>query len=142
MIEPRLVVGALIVDSPSRPTHVLAARRTGPTAALAGRWEFPGGKVDDDETPVEALKRELYEELGLIAEVAHELVPPAGIGWPISSDYILRLYYCTVDLAPVQLDGSHDEVRWVGAGDLEALEWLDADRQALPYVFDSDRNRA
>ena len=58
--QPRVpVVGAAIV----RDGRVLAARRTTPAAA-AGRWEFPGGKVEPGETPDAALVREVAEELG------------------------------------------------------------------------------
>ncbi|MGI9085222.1 MAG: hydroxyphenylacetyl-CoA thioesterase PaaI [Aeromicrobium sp.] len=133
MTDPRLVVGALIVDSVFRPTRVLAARRTGP-AALVGRWEFPGGKVDAGETPEEALRRELFEELGLSVEVGDEL----GSGWPISNEYVLRLFYCTTHDESVIFDGSHDKIRWVKPADIASLDWLDSDRQALPFVFVQD----
>ena len=59
-----LVVGAAVV----RDGRVLACRRTAPPAA-AGRWEFPGGKVEPGESPDAALVRELHEELGVGATV-------------------------------------------------------------------------
>ena len=58
-----LVVGAAVV----RDGRVLACRRTTPPEA-AGRWEFPGGKVEPGESPDAALVRELHEELGVEAE--------------------------------------------------------------------------
>jgi 8-oxo-dGTP diphosphatase len=134
MGERRVVVGALVVDSLLAPTRVLAARRTRPPE-LAGRWEFPGGKVEPGESPEEALRRELHEELGLSAVVGRELVSPSGSAWPISDLLDLRLFYCTVDDEDVRLDGSHDEVSWVGPHDIAALDWLDADRVALALVF-------
>ena len=53
-----------IVDDLDHPTRLLAARRTEPPA-LAGGWEFPGGKVDPGESPLAALHREIREELGV-----------------------------------------------------------------------------
>src|SRR5450830_4739 len=60
-MNPRvLVVAAAIVDDLDDPRELLAARRAVP-ASLAGRWEFPGGKVDDGESPEEALHREIRD---------------------------------------------------------------------------------
>ncbi|AWE43197.1 hypothetical protein DDD63_11080 [Actinobaculum sp. 313] len=58
-----LIVGAAIVDSLESPTRLLAAQRSYPQE-LAGRWEFPGGKVQSSENPENALLREIREELG------------------------------------------------------------------------------
>ena len=56
-----LVVAAALVDADNR---VLLAQRP-PGKSMAGLWEFPGGKVDEGETPEAALIRELHEELGI-----------------------------------------------------------------------------
>ena len=69
-----LVVAAALVDSDGR---VLIAQRTD-GKSLAGQWEFPGGKVEDGETPENALIRELEEELGSVASVS---VVVAGISY-------------------------------------------------------------
>ncbi len=61
-----LVVAAALVDSDGR---VLIARRP-EGKSLAGQWEFPGGKVEDGETPEIALIRELEEELGIVVKQA------------------------------------------------------------------------
>jgi len=134
MSELRVVVGALICNSLDSPTKVLAARRTKPEV-LAGRWEFPGGKVEADESPQEALRRELREELGVDATIGRELTPQAGGMWPISETYGMRLFYAEIGSQLVVLDGSHDEVLWVAANDLQTLPWLPSDEGALPYVF-------
>jgi 8-oxo-dGTP diphosphatase len=125
----RLVVGGVLVDSFTHPTRVLAARRTRP-ASLAGRWEFPGGKVDAGETPRDALVRELAEELRVEVEAGD----PLGNTWSIDSDLELRLYFCSItdgDLTPGE---THDEVRWLTVDTLESVDWLPADVQVLPAL--------
>jgi len=67
--KPRLVVAAVIGDGQGR---YLLARRL-PSAHLGGLWEFPGGGIEDGESPIEALVRELREELGVEVEVGRPL---------------------------------------------------------------------
>ena len=73
-----LVVAAAIVDDLARPQRLLAARRRAP-AELAGGWEFPGGKVEPDETPVAALHRELREELAVSVRLGAEVLGPVDM---------------------------------------------------------------
>lgn len=74
---PQAVVGAVIVDQLTRPSYVVAARRTTPPE-LAGRWEFPGGDVGAGETAQGALAREIREELGV--SIAVDSVEPRDLG--------------------------------------------------------------
>jgi 8-oxo-dGTP diphosphatase len=84
------VVGAaLIRDVPGRGRCVLASRRTEPPA-MAGLWEFPGGKVEAGESDEQALLRELREELRVEAEVGERLGPDL----PIGTTAVLRVYLC------------------------------------------------
>lgn len=62
-MPPRPVVAAAIVDSLQRPSRLLAAQRSYPPE-LAGLFELPGGKVERGEAPLDALHREIHEELG------------------------------------------------------------------------------
>ena len=115
-----LVVGAAVV----RDGRLLACRRTAPPAA-AGRWEFPGGKVEPGESPDEALVRELREELGVKASVTAWLDGAAAIG----DTHELRVAVVAIagDPAPVE----HDAVRWLGPAELGEVDWLEPD---LPFL--------
>lgn len=127
----RLVVGAAIVDDLSRPTRLLAARRTEPPA-LAGGWELPGGKVDPGESPLAALHREICEELGVSITVgALHPGPLPGATWALSARFEMIVWLAQVlvgEPAPVE---DHDQLRWLGLGELETVGWLPAD---LPIV--------
>jgi 8-oxo-dGTP diphosphatase len=121
----QLVVGAVIVDDLRRPRLVLAARRATPHR-LAGRWEFPGGKVEDGELPEAALHREIREELAVGLELGDELVGPDDGCWPISDRLTMRLWFAAPDGEP-RPDVAHDQVRWLDATQLDDVAWLPAD---------------
>ena len=120
----RSVVGGAIV----RDGRVLAARRTAPPEA-AGRWEFPGGKVEPGESPEDALTRELAEELGCAAEVTAWLAGAAAIG----TTHVLTV-------ATARLTGGepvpheHDAIRWLAHDELDDVDWLEPDRPFLPEL--------
>jgi 8-oxo-dGTP diphosphatase len=122
----RLVVAAAIVDHLARPSRVLAARRVEPRA-LAGGWEFPGGKVESGEDPVAALHRELDEELQVRVRLGAELPAPDGNAWPLADGLVLRLWFAEVVEGAPTLTAGHDELRWLSAGQLEDVPWLPAD---------------
>jgi 8-oxo-dGTP diphosphatase len=120
----RQVVGAAIV----RDGRVLAARRTTPPVA-AGRWEFPGGKVEPDESPEAALVREIAEELGVEIELTQWLDGAA----PIGSTHMLTVALARIvagDPEPTE----HDRIRWLTAAELDDVDWLEPDRPFLPEL--------
>jgi 8-oxo-dGTP diphosphatase len=109
-----------------RSGRLLVARRARP-AALAGRWELPGGRVEPGESELDALGRECREELAAAVTVTGRL----GTDLPIEAG-VLRVY--AAELAggaaePQPLE--HDALRWVGPAELAGLDWLDADRAVL-----------
>ena len=117
-----VVVAAAI----EREGRYLVARRTRP-ADVAGRWEFPGGKVEPGESEAQALAREIREELGVVIAIG-ERVPGE---WPLHSDLVLHLYVATlVDGEPMPLE-QHDEVRWVAIADFDSVDWLPSDMDAV-----------
>jgi len=127
----REVVGAALVDDLTQPTVLLAARRTEP-AALAGGWEFPGGKVDPGETHEEALHREVREELGVEVELGEKVPGPLPGGrWPLGESFAMTVWLARVtagEPAPIE---DHDQLRWLGHDELHDIPWLPAD---LPIV--------
>jgi 8-oxo-dGTP diphosphatase len=126
----REVVGAALVDDLELPTRLLAARRTEPSA-LAGGWEFPGGKVDPGEGRVEALRRELREELGVEVALGELLAGPLDGGWPLGDDFVIRIWWARVTDGEPQPLEDHDQLRWLRSDELYAVPWLRAD---LPIV--------
>jgi 8-oxo-dGTP diphosphatase len=120
----RIVVGAALHDG----GRLLAARRNAP-AELAGRWELPGGKVEDGETPDAALVRELREELGVESETGTR-VPGE---WPLKPPYTLHVWTARLlpgSPAPKALQ-DHDELRWLGPEEIWSVDWLDQDVPAV-----------
>jgi len=115
----RIIVGAAII----RNGRVLACERSDPPEA-AGRWEFPGGKVEPGETEVDALARECAEELGVRVRIGGRV----GEDVPMADGrFVLRVY------AAALLDGDepqvleHSALRWLGADELGDVPWLPAD---------------
>lgn len=127
----REVVGAAIVDDLEHPTRLLAARRTEPPA-LAGGWEFAGGKIDPGETAEQALHREVREELGVGVELGSRVHGPLEGGrWPLGDAWAMTVWLAVViDGEPAPIE-DHDALRWVSRHDLYAVPWLPAD---LPIV--------
>jgi 8-oxo-dGTP diphosphatase len=115
------VVGVALVEG----GRVLAARRSAPSA-LAGLWEFPGGKVEPGEDPEATAVREISEELGCTIEVT---------GWlegetTISEDLVLRVATARL-VRGDPVPGEHDAVRWLRADQLGRVAWPDAD---MPFL--------
>lgn len=133
--HPVLVVAAAVVNDLARPTRLLSARRSKPLS-LAGRWEFPGGKKDEGETPVEALHREIVEELGVTISVGTEVPGPRDGGWPISHGYVMRVWAVTVLQGEPQPLVEHDALTWLRAGEWLSVPWLDPD---VPIVEELER---
>jgi 8-oxo-dGTP diphosphatase len=117
----RQVVGVALFEA----GRVLAARRSGP-AALAGRWELPGGKVEPGEDPEVAAVREIREELGCTVEVTAWLEGES----PLGDGLVLRAATARL-VAGDPVPSEHDAVRWLGPDQLDEVAWVAAD---VPFV--------
>jgi 8-oxo-dGTP diphosphatase len=129
------VVGAVIV----RDERVLAAMR-GPSGSLPNMWEFPGGKIEDGESPQEALAREIGEELLVDIRVGDEILTTVH-------DYefgvvTLSTYYCELRGGTPQ-PTEHAAIRWLAPDELASVEWAPADVPAVERVcLDLQANRS
>jgi len=114
------VVCALIEDKHGR---VLACRR-GPGRALAGFWEFPGGKLEAGEAPEAALRRELREELACDVRLGQRLTTVEH-----RDDHLhIRLLAWRCELSGSTPEPrEHAELRWVTCADGDQLAWAPAD---------------
>jgi 8-oxo-dGTP diphosphatase len=130
VLGSRVVVGAAII----RDRRVLAARRRVPEA-LAGGWEFPGGKVADGESDTAALVRECREELA-IGIACRERIPGE---WPIDSALVLRVFRAEILEGEPLVGADHDQLRWLCRDEIFDVEWLPADllaATALAELFE------
>ena len=121
-----VVVGAVIV----RDGLILCAQR-GAGGALAGLWEFPGGKIEADETQRQALEREIAEELECSVEVGDEVTTT-------THDYdfgivTLTTFYCRLRAGEPRLT-EHQGLRWLSPRELRTVEWAPADIPAVELL--------
>ncbi len=94
-------------------------------------WEFPGGKMEKDESPAQALVREIREELDTLIDVG-ELIDTVEFDYP-AFHLTLHCFWCTVISGKLLLK-EHEAARWLDPDDLKAVEWLPADYSILGKI--------
>ena len=126
-----LVAAVALVDADGR---VLLAQRP-PGKAMAGLWEFPGGKIGQGETPEQALIRELREELGIDTEQSC-LAPLAFASHGYDDFHLLMpLYVCRV-WSGMATPREGQELRWVRPARLRDFPMPPADAPLIPVLRD------
>jgi 8-oxo-dGTP diphosphatase len=134
-------------DMPPRPIEVvcgliehegrLLACLRPPGKHLGGLWEFPGGKVEPDESKESALIRELHEELHIQVSVLNALTP---VDW--ADEHVrIRLYpfLCCLESGTPH-PAEHSEIRWCSPADLPLLTWAEADIPIFREWLDYNEN--
>ena len=88
-------------------------------------WEFPGGKIEPGESPEEALKREIWEELETKIEVG-ELITTVEYDYP-KFHLTMHCYWCSVESGELTLK-EHEAAKWLKLSEIDSVDWLPADR--------------
>ena len=115
------VVAAVICDSIEKNKIFATARGYG---EFKGQWEFPGGKIEPGETPQEALRREIQEELGVLIKVG-ELVDTVEYDYP-SFHLSMDCFWAEIEEGDIVLKEAED-AKWLSKDELYLVEWLPAD---------------
>ncbi|MGV2927087.1 (deoxy)nucleoside triphosphate pyrophosphohydrolase [Macrococcus capreoli] len=120
------VVGAVI----QKDGKILCAQRNENTS-LPLLWEFPGGKIEENELPEDALKRELLEEMQCEIEVGEKVITTVH-----EYDFAiieLTTFYAVMKNDHIVLE-EHADMKWLSPKELNALEWAPADIEAVEKI--------
>ena len=120
------VVAAIIRDSQNR---IFATQRGG--GDWKDWWEFPGGKIEPGETPQQALRREIREELDTeitVGELLHT------VEWDYPKFHLtMHCFLCTVERGSLTLL-EHEAARWLAPDEFDSVQWLPADWEVIDVL--------
>ena len=123
------VVAAVICDNMKEKNKIFATARG--YGELKGGWEFPGGKIEAGETPQEALKREIMEELDTEISVG-ELIDTIEYDYP-TFHLSMDRFWCEVIKGNLVLKEAED-AKWLKKNELDKVDWLPADVELIGKI--------
>ena len=123
------VVAAVICDSIEEKNRIFATARG--YGEYRGQWEFPGGKIEERETPQEALVREIREELETTVKVG-DLIDTIEYDYP---DFHLSMdcFWCQVESGELKLLEA-EAAKWLSKDELNSVAWLPADITLIDQI--------
>lgn len=127
------VVAAIIMAVNEQGENMIFATQRGYGEFKDG-WEFPGGKIEAGETPQEALKREIREELDTESAVG-ELLDTVEYDYP-AFHLSMDCFWCTIVSGELVLK-EHEAARWLTKEQLREVAWLPADISLVDRISDS-----
>lgn len=117
------IVAAVIHDAQN---NIFATQRG--YGEWKGWWEFPGGKVEVNEVPENALRREIWEELSADIKVEKFL---CIVEYDYATFHLsMRCYLCTLQSETLHLN-EHTDARWITVSEIDSVKWLPADIEVV-----------
>lgn len=124
------VVAAVIKAINDEGEPIIFATQRG-YGEFKGGWEFPGGKIEEGETPQEALKREIMEELATEISVG-ELIDTIEYDYP-TFNLSMECFWCEIVKGDLVLK-EHEAAKWLTKEQLDDVEWLPADVELIGKI--------